>query len=54
MLAITMSMKYSDLSQSDRLNWVMWQAKDPWVGGGGGGEGVGVSDPGKIAFIKTV
>ena len=24
-----MLMKFSDLSQSDRSNWVMWQVKDP-------------------------
>ena len=24
-----MLMKLSDLSQSDRSNWVMWQVKDP-------------------------
>ena len=27
--SIIMLMKYSDLSQSDRSNWVMWQVKDP-------------------------
>ena len=25
-----MLMKFADLSQSDRLNWVMWQVKDPF------------------------
>ena len=29
MYSIMMLMKFSDLSQSDRLNWVMWQVKDP-------------------------
>ena len=27
--SIMMLMKFSDLSQSDRSNWVMWQVKDP-------------------------
>ena len=27
--AIIMLMKFADLSQSDRSNWVMWQVKDP-------------------------
>ena len=26
---IMMLMKFSDLSQSDRSNWIMWQVKDP-------------------------
>ena len=28
-ISIMMLMKFSDLSQSDRINWVMWQVKDP-------------------------
>ena len=41
-----MLMKFSELSQSDRSNWVMSQVKDPctWVGR--------VSDPGKNYFHK--
>ena len=48
--SIMMLMKFSDLSQSDHSNWVMWQVKDPCPG------------PGwdkyltreKMAFIKSI
>ena len=40
-------MKFSDLSQSDRSNWVMWQVKDPCPR-----PGWDVSDPGKNGFHK--
>ena len=43
--SIVMLMKFSDLSKSDRSNWVMWQVKD--LGGT-------VVWPGKMAFIKSI
>ena len=42
-------MKFADLSQSDRSNWVMWQVKDHVADVGGR-----VPYPKKIAFIKSV
>ena len=43
-----MLMKFADLSQSDRSNWVMWLVKDPCPNLGG----MGVWPLEKIAFIK--
>ena len=43
--SIMMLMKFADLSQSDRSNWVMWQVKDPCPRPGWDG-------PGKNSFHK--
>ena len=45
-----MLMKFSDFSQSDRSDWVMWQVKDPCRRSGRDG-GTGVW-PGKNGFHK--
>ena len=42
-----MLVKFADLSQSDRWNWVMWQVKDPCPDLGGTGVW-----PGKNNFHK--
>ena len=48
--SIMMLVKFSDLSQSDRSNWVMWQVKDPCPRPGWDG----CLTREKIAFIKSV
>ena len=45
-----MLVKFADLSQSDRSNWVMWQVKDPCPRPGWDG----CLTREKIAFIKSV
>ena len=50
MHSIMMFMKFSDLSQSDRSNWVMWQVKDPCPRPGWDGW----LTRKKMAFIKSI
>ena len=50
MYSIMMLVKFADLSQSDRSNWVMWQVKDPCPRPGWDG----CLTREKIAFIKSV
>ena len=48
--SIMMLVKFSDLSQSDRSNWVMWQVKDPCPRPGWDG----CLTQEKMAFLKSV
>ena len=48
--SIMMLVKFADLSQSDRSNWVMWQVKDPCPRPGWDG----CLTREKIAFIKSI
>ena len=48
--SIMMLVKFSDLSQSDRSNWVMWQVKDPCPRPGWDG----CLTREKMAFIKSI